>query len=35
MKNGKRSGQGTFYYLDGKVYKGTWENDKKKGYGIE
>lgn len=35
MRNGKKNGQGIFYYLDGRVYKGNWENDFPQGYGAE
>lgn len=34
MKNGIREGQGTFYYIDGRVYRGAWHNDMKTGYGV-
>ena len=32
--NNKREGIGTFYYIDGKIYKGEWKNDKIEGRGI-
>lgn len=33
MRNGKKNGKGIFYYIDGRVYKGAWENDLIHGYG--
>lgn len=35
MRNGKKNGEGTFYYADGRVFKGKWENDQIHGYGAE
>ena len=35
MSNGQRSGQGTFFYEDGNIYRGSWKNDEKSGYGVE
>lgn len=35
MQAGKRHGQGIFYYIDGRVYKGTWIEDQIQGYGTE
>lgn len=29
MAKGKRQGEGTFYYTDGRIYKGSWHEDKK------
>jgi hypothetical protein len=34
MKNGVKQGEGIFYYLDGRVYKGSWMNDVISGYGV-
>ena len=33
VKNGKRNGQGTYYYADGCKYEGQWKEDKKHGQG--
>jgi len=27
MKKGVKSGEGIYYYLDGRVYKGNWVDD--------
>ena len=35
MRNGKKNGQGIFYYIDGRMYNGNWENDIIHGYGAE
>ena len=35
MDFGLRKGEGTFYFNDGRVYRGSWERDEKNGYGIE
>lgn len=35
MQYGVREGQGTFYYLDKRVYRGSWKNDERCGYGVE
>ncbi len=32
--NGKKNGQGTYYYSDGTVYEGNFINGKKKGFGV-
>jgi len=34
MKNKLRQGQGAYYYADGRIYNGTWENDKQSGEGV-
>ena len=34
-KDGKRDGEGTFYYKNGKTYVGSWKDDKKNGFGKE
>lgn len=31
--NGKRDGKGKYIYLDGSVYEGAWEKDKRHGLG--
>ena len=31
--NGKRHGQGKFYYKEGSVYDGEWKDDRMNGYG--
>jgi hypothetical protein len=33
-KDNKACGKGTFYHLDGDVYRGDWEDDKANGYGV-
>jgi antitoxin component YwqK of YwqJK toxin-antitoxin module len=33
MKNDRRNGQGTFYYIDGSKYQGNWNDNKMNGYG--
>lgn len=33
MKNNAKNGQGIYYYLDGRLYKGFWVNDAINGYG--
>jgi hypothetical protein len=33
-KDNKACGNGTFYHLDGDVYRGDWEDDKANGYGV-
>lgn len=35
MKKGVRHGDGIYYYIDGRVYKGTWADDEINGYGAE
>jgi len=35
VKNGKRNGQGTYYYANGCKYEGQWKEDKKHGQGTE
>ena len=35
MEAGLRSGEGTFYFIDGRAYRGQWKNDEKNGYGVE
>ncbi len=35
MNNGSRHGQGIFYYLDGRVFKGSWVDDLITGQGVE
>jgi hypothetical protein len=35
MRNGQKNGQGIFYYLDGRVFKGVWVEDEIEGYGVE
>jgi hypothetical protein len=35
MRNNKKNGEGIFYYIDGRVYKGTWKDDQIHGYGAE
>lgn len=32
--DGKRTGAGTCYYLDGGVYEGGWRDDLRCGYGV-
>ncbi len=32
--NGRKHGQGTFYYSDGDKYVGQYEDDEKSGYGV-
>lgn len=32
-KNGKRHGQGKFFYQDGGMYEGNWNQNKMEGYG--
>jgi hypothetical protein len=34
MKDGKRNGQGIFYYKGGNRYEGNWEDDNRNGQGI-
>ena len=34
-KDGKRNGQGTYFYADGSKWKGEWKNSKANGPGIE
>ena len=33
MENGKKQGHGVFYYSDGDIYDGEWNNDMKEGKG--
>ena len=33
MKNGKREGQGTYFYTSGNRYEGEWKNNKREGHG--
>jgi hypothetical protein len=35
MKRGVRSGEGIYYYLDGRVYKGNWADNQINGFGAE
>lgn len=35
MKKGVKNGQGIYYYLDGRVYKGSWADDQINGFGAE
>ena len=32
-KKEKRHGLGSYYWIDGRVYKGDWKDDKKEGNG--
>jgi hypothetical protein len=34
MKFGKKEGDGIFYYIDGRIYKGKWHNDLINGFGV-
>jgi len=33
MRNNQKNGQGIYYYVDGRLYKGFWVNDTINGYG--
>ena len=34
MKQGRKNGQGIYYYIDGRVYKGSWVDDQIQGFGV-
>ena len=34
FKQGKRNGEGTYYFSDGQIYKGELNNGKIEGFGI-
>jgi hypothetical protein len=31
---GKKQGKGTYYYLNGNIFKGDWANDQINGFGV-
>lgn len=35
VKNGKKDGEGTYYYVNGDIYKGGWVGNLKHGNGLE
>ena len=35
MRVGKKNGEGIFYYLDGRIFKGSWKENEISGYGCE
>lgn len=35
MRGHRKNGEGIFYFIDGRVYKGNWSDDEMHGYGAE